>query len=225
MGLTFIHFDDDTFGVSSEYLTALTGEIEKQCPGLRWSCETHVRLVSRENLRAMKAAGCAMIQLGIESGNNRILKLMRKGFSIEEAESACAMIRKHGIGLETFFMAGFPHETEESIRDTLRAMERIECDKVIYSVFTPYPGTEAFVFCREKGLIGEDFDLSRHCHQSPVNAFCSDLAPGRFRELASELERVVSEKNRANRISNSAKTIEIPLGPPLKKGDEKPRSA
>jgi radical SAM superfamily enzyme YgiQ (UPF0313 family) len=200
MGLNYIHFDDDTFGVSSEYLTALTGEIERQCPDLSWSCETHVRLMTPENLRAMKAAGCTMIQLGIESGNNRILKLMRKGFSIEEARSACALIRKHDIGLETFFMAGFPHETEASIRETLKAIEEIECDKVIYSIFTPYPGTEAFAFCRARGLIGDEFDLSRHCHQSPANAFCTGLAPERFRSLASKIEHIVSEKNRASRL-------------------------
>lgn len=196
IGLHFVHFDDDTFGVSSEYLTALTDAIKQQCPGLRWSCETHVSLITRENLRAMKDSGCALIQLGIESGNNRILKLMRKGFSIEQAKSACALIRNHDIGLETFFMAGFPYETEESIRDTLEAIKRIECDKLIYSIFTPYPGTEAFALCRERGLIGDNFDLSRHCHQSPVNAFCSDLAPERFRSLSAEIEQIVSEKNK-----------------------------
>jgi hypothetical protein len=97
-------------------------------------------------------------------------------------------------------MAGFPHETEASIRETLKAIEEIECDKVIYSIFTPYPGTEAFAFCRARGLIGDEFDLSRHCHQSPANAFCTGLAPERFRSLASKIEHIVSEKNRASRL-------------------------
>jgi anaerobic magnesium-protoporphyrin IX monomethyl ester cyclase len=198
-GLDFIHFDDDTFGVTSEYLRALAAAIKKHCPGLRWSCETHVRLITEENLAAMKAAGCCAIQLGIESGSNQILKLMRKGFSIEEARSACGLVQKHGIGLETFFMVGFPQETEETIGDTLKAIAQIECDKVIYSIFTPYPGTEAFAFCKEQGLIGATFDLSRHCHQSPANAFCAGLTPERFRALASQVESLVSDKNRAGR--------------------------
>lgn len=203
-GVNSVHFDDDTFGVTTEYLTALTGEIERRCPGLSWSCETHVHLITCDNLAAMRAAGCRTIQLGIESGSNRILKLMRKGFSIEEARAACELIREHGIGLEVFFMVGFPGETEESIRDTLMAIEQVDCSKVIYSIFTPYPGTEAFALCREKGSIGNDFDLSRHCHQSPANAFCPDLTPERFRELASRVERLVSEKNLRSRLHQQA---------------------
>ena len=209
-GLNFIHFDDDTFGVTSEYLCALTSALEHQCPGLRWSCETHVRLITREHLAAMKAAGCTAIQVGIESGNNHLLKLMRKGFTIEEARSACQLVREYGIDLETFFMVGFPQETEASIGDTLEAITQIASSKVIYSIFTPYPGTEAFAFCREQGLIGVDFDLSRHCHQSPENAFCTALTPERFRSLAAEVERLVSAKNRASRKQALGDSQETP---------------
>ena len=199
MGLHHIHFDDDTFGVHAKYLSALCGELTEQCPGLRWSCEIHVGLVSRENISIMKRAGCRTIQLGIESGNDFILHENRKGYTIEEALRACGIIREHGIELETFFMAGLPQETEETLRDTLRAIEMVDCHKVVYSIFTPYPGTEAFDLCSEKGLVGSGHDPSMYYHQSPANCFCGAMSPALFRSIASRIEQVVDEKNRRGR--------------------------
>ena len=199
MGIGRIHFEDDTFGVHPKYLRALCRELAQQCPGLEWSCETHVSLVNDENVSLMKKAGCTMIQLGIESGNNHILREIRKGYTIKEALRACEIVRGHGIDLETFFMVGFPQETEETMRDTLKAIERVECQKVIYSIFTPYPGTEAFKWCKAEGLIGSDYDPCLHHHQSPANSFCAALPHGLFRSIACEVERAVDEKNRLAR--------------------------
>lgn len=198
-GVHRIHFEDDTFGVHASYLRALCEEITTECPGIQWSCETHVNLASDENLAFMKASGCVCIQLGIESGNNRILREIRKGYTIEEALEACERVRKCGIELETFFMLGFPQETEETLRDTLKAIETVDCRKVIYSIFTPYPGTEAFEFCNTQGLIPVGYDPLLHHHQSPENHFCANIPPVRFRHLASQVEQAVDEKNRRQR--------------------------
>jgi radical SAM superfamily enzyme YgiQ (UPF0313 family) len=82
-GVREIHFADDTFGVSKERIVALSEALAKHCPGLRWSCELHVNLISPATVAAMKNAGCHLIQVGIESGNNEILKQIRKGFTID----------------------------------------------------------------------------------------------------------------------------------------------
>ncbi|WP_028324048.1 B12-binding domain-containing radical SAM protein [Desulfatirhabdium butyrativorans] len=202
-GLDHLHFDDDTFGVNGAYLRALCQTIAAHGPDIGWSCEMHVHLISDENLRIMKQAGCVMIQLGIESGNNEILRSIRKGFTIEQALDACRKIRNHGMALQTFFMAGFPEETETTISDTARIIESIDCDKIIYSIFTPYPGTEAFTLCRDMGIIGNDgYDPSRYSHQSPENCFCRGMDKERFREISGRIEAVVMQKNRTRRIQN-----------------------
>ena len=71
----------------------------------------------------MKDSGCEFITLGIESGNNGILEKIRKGITIEEVLRACAIIKKHNIGLGAFFMVGFPWETEETLKDTLNVIK------------------------------------------------------------------------------------------------------
>jgi anaerobic magnesium-protoporphyrin IX monomethyl ester cyclase len=199
VGINDIHFDDDTFGVTGQYLEALCKAIASYCPGIRWSCEIHVGLVNSKNISLMKEAGCTMVQLGIESGNNGILKEVGKGFTVEEALAACRLIKSHGVKLQTFFMAGFPQETETSLSDTAKIIEEIECDKIIYSIFTPYPGTEAFDLCRDRGMIPVNYDPSLYYHQSPENCFCINLSPERFRELSSRIEATVVQKNRAMR--------------------------
>ena len=224
MGLRSVHFDDDTFGVNRRYLGDLCNALINHCPGLKWSCELHVKLVDEQTISLMKAAGCYSIQIGIESGNDEILKAMRKHITIEEALSACRIIKKHGIELHAFFMVGFPQETEDTLNDTIAAMRKIECDQLIYSIFTPYPGTEAFEFCKENGLIDDDYDISLHNHQSPANCFCMNITPERFRQLVSKVEKTVDRRNRRNKIKRafSLNTLwriqELGVGRSLKRG-------
>lgn len=209
MGLKIIHFDDDTFGVNRKYINELCNELILHCPGLRWSCQIHPSLVDEQNISLMKAAGCLLIKMGIESGNNEILSAMRKNITIEQALDACRLIKKHGIELRVYFMVGFPQETEETLMDTIFAMKKAKSDAIIYSIFTPYPGTEAFEFCVEKGLVGDNYDGSLYNHQSPANNFCLYLTQERFRELVSRMEKSIDRKNWLFRIRNifSLKTI------------------
>jgi len=200
MGLKIINFDDDTFGVNKRYINDLCNSLIMHCPGLKWSCELHVKLVDEQTISLMKAAGCYLIQTGIESGNNEILKEMRKNITIEEALSACEIIKKHGIELQVFFIVGFPQETEDTLNNTVTVMEKINCDTLVCSIFTPYPSTEAFEFCKENGLISDDYDVSLYNHQSPKNCFCINITPERFRILVSKIEKMVDRKNALNRI-------------------------
>lgn len=224
MGLKSIHFDDDTFGINQKYIQDLCNALISHCPGIKWSCEIHVRLANDKNISMMKKAGCYSIQIGIESGSNEILQEMRKNITIEEALSACKIIKKYGIELQAFFMVGFPQETEETLNETIKAIEKIDCDVLIYSIFTPYPGTEAFEFCRSKGLIPESYNVSLYNHQSPLNCFCMHIQPERFRMLVSKIERIVDRRNARNRVKRifSRNTLwriqELGAGKSLKRG-------
>ncbi|MBN1554434.1 MAG: radical SAM protein [Phycisphaerae bacterium] len=200
MGLKFVHFDDDTFGVTPSNIHRLCDAIAENCPQLRWSCELHVKLVRDDLLAAMRRAGCYMIQVGVESGSNEILRAMRKGFTIEEATAACRRITAHGIWLQTFFMVGFPRETEETLARTVQAMRRIPSNRVVYSIFTPYPGTEAYELCLREGLVDESREASLYYHQNPENCFCMNIPPERFRRLVEGIERTVDRRNVLNRI-------------------------
>ncbi len=200
IGLNHIRFDDDTFGVDRNYIFELCEALKINCPGLTWSCELHVKLITESNVAIMKSAGCIAIQVGIESGNNEILKKIRKNMTIEEALEACTIINKSGVKLSVFFIVGFPDETEKSLQDTICAIKKIKSYSVHYNIFTPYPGTETFDSCKKAGLIGENYDVSLYNHQSPENCFCTTIDRRRFRKIITELELSIDRKNMANRI-------------------------
>jgi tRNA A37 methylthiotransferase MiaB len=199
-GVKIIRFDDDTFGVTEDYIGKLCSALIKHCPGVKWSCEIHVKLVTEEVLSKMKSAGCYGISLGIESGDNGILRDIRKNITIEEAINACNLIKKKGIEVYVFFVVGFPNETEETLANTLKAIQNIDSDVVNYSIFTPYPGTDIFELCKRQGSVFDDFDVSLYNHQSPANHFCLNIPKARFRELASEIEKMVDQKTNSYRL-------------------------
>ena len=202
-GLKRIHFDDDTFGVNNAYINDLCENIIKHCHGTKWSCEIHVKLVNERNIALMKKAGCYLIKLGVESGNNVMLRKVRKNITIEEAFVAAKLIKKYGIWLEIFFIIGFPDDTEETVYDTFTAMKKIACDEISYSIFTPYPGTELFDYCKESGLIPDHYDVCRYNHQSHENCFCRNISHQRFIEIASEMEHFVEKRNRLSKLRDA----------------------
>ncbi len=200
LGINYIHFDDDTFGVKKPFIRELCKEIKNGCAGLNWSCEIHVRLIDDETVAMMKSAGCRSILLGVESGNNEMLQRIRKNITIEDAFLAARIIKKQGICLRAFFIVGFPHETQESLDDTILAMRRLPADDVMYSLFTPYFGTELFDWCKEQGIIREDFNPFLHNHQSPDNYFCPQIPEDVFKSRVRQLEKMLDRINSRRKL-------------------------
>ncbi len=200
LGLKEIMFDDDTFGIKQSYIEELCDLIEKTCPDLSWTCEMTVGITRDKSVKAMKRAGCIAVMLGIESGNNGMLKTIKKAQTIEKAYQAVDTLKANGIEVHTFFMIGFPEETESTLDDTVAAIKKINADSVILSIFTPYPGSEMFEVCRSLGLVDDDFDVTVHNHQSPENCFTAYIPPDRFRVLAKRVTQIVDRKNAFNKI-------------------------
>jgi radical SAM superfamily enzyme YgiQ (UPF0313 family) len=194
LGLKWIQFLDDTFGADKEYTRQLCDSLVRECPGMLWGCLTRVNVIDEQTIVMMKKAGCRHIEIGIESGNNEMLKRIRKGITIEEAIAAANLICKHGIKLTANFIVGFPEEKEETMNETFAAMKKIK-GELIYNIFTPYPGTEAFEFCRRQGLIKKDFNIALYNHHSSENCFSLHISKDRFREFASEIEKYVDKHN------------------------------
>lgn len=221
-GFTSVRFADDSFGLNTRWVKELCATMARRCPELRWKCEMNVDAISSESLALMKAAGCYMIELGIESGDNRVLREVKKGITIEKALAACELVNRHGIELQAYMMAGFPQETEESLRNTRTAIRKIN-GYICFNIFSPFPGTELFELCQEKKLIPEDYDVCMHSYQS-LDSFCIAFPPEKFKEIAADMVREVDRKNKRNRIRRmfSANTVwrlkEYGLVKGLKKG-------
>ena len=97
-------------------------------------------------------------------------------------------------------MVGFPQETEVTLNDTIKAICSIPCDTIIYSIFTPYPGTELFNYCKEKEIINDDFDVALFNHHSPLNYFSVNIPKEVFIKILRQLEIDIDRINAIKQI-------------------------
>ncbi|MBN2143963.1 MAG: radical SAM protein [Candidatus Aureabacteria bacterium] len=109
-----------------------------------WTTETRPDLLDEELLELMKKAGCTKIQIGFESGSDRILKILNKRFTVQDSIKAADMVKKCGIFLYGLFIIGNPTETEEEIMATIEASKKMGLDYAKFNLFVPFPGTAAY---------------------------------------------------------------------------------
>lgn len=98
--------------------------------------------LDEELIRKLAEAGTHHMCIAIESASPRIQKLMRKNLKLNQVNDVVRWSRAYGIETLGFFMIGFPTETIEEIKMTMRFAARTEFDEALFSIVIPYPGTE-----------------------------------------------------------------------------------
>jgi magnesium-protoporphyrin IX monomethyl ester (oxidative) cyclase len=155
-GVKEIHFEDDNLTLDKNRMHDICDEILRRGLDIRWATPNgvHINTLDEALLRKMKRAGCYSLFLGIESGNQNVLnQLIKKGISLERVSEIVRCIRRVGINVNGFFVLGFPGETRETIEDTIKFAKSLDLDSAIFSIATPYPGTELYDQCTSKGYL------------------------------------------------------------------------
>jgi hopanoid biosynthesis associated radical SAM protein HpnJ len=181
-----IFFDDDTFN----YQKARTIELCKKLKPLNftWSCTSRVT-TDYETLKAMKDSGCRLLVVGYESGDQQILKNIKKGATIDMALRFTDNCKKLGLVVHGDFIIGLPGETRETIRKTIDFAKRLDTETIQVSLASPYPGTEFYDYVKNNGLITIDAMTDETGHQLP-----NIIYPGLDRgELVDWVERFYGE--------------------------------
>jgi hopanoid biosynthesis associated radical SAM protein HpnJ len=147
-----IFFDDDTFTAYGERAQ----EIARALAPLKctWSATARVN-TSYETLKAMKEGGLRLLVVGFESGDPQVLKNIKKGSTPEMGLRFMRWCKELGIMVHGTFMVGLPGETRASIEASMRFACKLDPDTIQVSLASPYPGTEFFDFCREKGYMAD----------------------------------------------------------------------
>ncbi len=185
-GLKEVFFDDDTFNYQKARTIALCNELGKV--GITWSCTSRVT-TDFDTLKAMKDAGGRLMIVGYESGDQQILKNIKKGATIDMARRFTANAHKLGLTIHADFIVGLPGETRDSIRNTINFAKELDCETIQVSLAHPYPGTEFFDYVKKNNLITLDAMTDEKGHQLP-----NIIYPGLDRgELVESVERFYSE--------------------------------
>lgn len=148
---------DETFGADREAALGICRLLSDHGPELRWNARSRMDLLDRELLDAMKAAGCRLIHIGIESASPRILRSMGKGIDPGQAAETVRIARKAGLRVHGYFMIGYPGETRAEIEETLSFSRRLGLDWASYTITIPNPRTALFEEAVSLGLVPGDF--------------------------------------------------------------------
>jgi anaerobic magnesium-protoporphyrin IX monomethyl ester cyclase len=107
----------------------------------------------------LKASGCWMVSLGIESGAPEILARHKTKVDFNEMKTTVNRIQKSGLRAKGLFMMGLPGETEETIRVTSDFITELELDDMNMTKFTPFPGSPIYQTIHDEGAFQEKWDL------------------------------------------------------------------
>lgn len=151
-----IFYDDDLFTVGKERVFKMCEKIA--AINTRWSAQARVDTVTFEMLVAMKQAGCRELYFGVESGSERILKILNKKTSRKQIVGAFELCHKVGVKPGAYLMVGVPGETKLDIQETIKLVNEIRPAMLNFSFLMPFPGTK--IFQQTKHLISEE-DYSR----------------------------------------------------------------
>lgn len=146
LGFSEIHIIDDVFTADMKRAYEICEEILKRGLKFPWYPRGGIRVdrVNRELLSIMKKAGCYRIPFGIESGSQRVIDVIKKRTTLEQAENAVRLSKEVGFEVECYFMLGLPTETEEDILKSISFAKKLDPDYVKFAITLPFPGTEMF---------------------------------------------------------------------------------
>lgn len=204
--------NDDTFTLNKKRIVEFCNALIKEDIKIKWVCDTRTNHVDLELLNLMKKAGCFHINLGIESGNPEILKLIKKGINLEEVRKVFKLAKKAKISTTAYFMIGFPTETKEQVMDTIKLMEEIKPDNPCWGIVTPYPGTELYNLAKKMKVLPKKDNYSYYFHHSPDMGLSKNLTKEDINELTSEIQKrldnIYLKKNFKRKISHFLHPLE-----------------
>ncbi|MFH0826796.1 MAG: radical SAM protein [Candidatus Omnitrophota bacterium] len=158
-GVKEIHFEDDNFTFDKDFACEVCRIIIDRKTKISWACPNGLRIDSldAELLKLMERSGCYSIAVGIESGSEKILKMVRKGITIEHVRQKLRLVSETTkIKITGFFMFGFPEENEDDFQKTENLIMNEPFHKISLAPCIPFPGTQMYKNLIENNQIKEN---------------------------------------------------------------------
>ncbi len=212
---TFI-FDDDIFTSNKTYLKEFCHKYKEKVK-IPFVANAHIRAFDEDRAKLLKDAGCIIVKFGLESGSERIRReILKRPMTNDEIIRAFESAHKYNLHTSAFVMFGLPYETKEDIFETIKLLSIIKPGRFRWSIFYPFPRTEAYEISKKGNFInfdkmksldnftddtcldfGEEHNLfiSRLQRTFPwyVNMYCNNSSNGIFPILTKIIEKIPSD--------------------------------
>jgi radical SAM superfamily enzyme YgiQ (UPF0313 family) len=152
-GVKNLYFYDDHFATRPKRTLDLCNRMITEGLGMRYVVQVRADSINPELAKALKDSGCVSAALGIESGNEEMLKRIRKNETKEEMRLAVKVLKDAGVPITTTYIIGLPGDTHESIRETLNFARELDTQQMKFMLLTPVPGTDVHKMAVERGLL------------------------------------------------------------------------
>lgn len=169
LGIHEFLFFDETFTIDKARIYAICDAILAAGIDVSWDVRARVDCVDYPLLQRMRQAGCGRVQYGIESGTQRVMDILNKGTTLEQAREAIRVTQRAGLATYADFMIGAPGETRDEIMETLRFAQKLNLDYVHFSVTMPLPNTVLHRMAVRQGIITDE--TWRDFARNPTPAF------------------------------------------------------
>ncbi|WXG46583.1 MAG: radical SAM protein [Candidatus Atabeyarchaeum deiterrae] len=181
LGYERIWFADDCFTLNRKRLSNVCDEIIRRGTKIDWECLSRVDTIDRNIASKMKDAGCVRVFFGIESGNDRILRLMKKQITTSQAEQAVKVAKQSGIQVGAFFIVGYPGETNNTILDTVGFASRLPLDYLSFTMPYPIPGTPLYGRVRDRITLNDCEEPENPRFVKHMLSFSSRFSEGKLK--------------------------------------------
>ena len=151
-GVDGVYFSDELWCMRREQLQAFCSAIKENGVQMHFGVQMRVGMFTEEDYRLLYESGCRWVIFGIETGNPEMQKRIRKRLSTEKICETFEMTNRIGLTSIGSMIIGYPGETEEQLKDSVRLMNTAKATLWPVYHFTPLPGTELYNEVVEQGL-------------------------------------------------------------------------
>ncbi|UCF87595.1 MAG: B12-binding domain-containing radical SAM protein [Nitrospiraceae bacterium] len=162
-GIKGIYYCDDTFTLSPKWVREYCEELKRRNLDIKWAGQSRVDQTDRELMKLMKDSGLVQLDFGVESGSEKILKVLGKGGAgdrTDQIKHSFKLCNELDIRTLATFIIGNPEETKEDIDQSLNLAKEIKADYTALYFLTPYPGTDIYDMAIKNGWLDPNLPFS-----------------------------------------------------------------
>lgn len=208
-GVRIFSFLDDNFTFNRERVFEICDEIQKRkLKGMQLSCDNGLRAdrTDLEMMTRMKESGFWRFGIGVEGGNDKTLRALKKGEKMEHIDTCIKNATELGYSVLMYFVVHAPGQTAQDIEDAVSFARKYDVDEATFNNIVPYPGTDLYDWLKENDYLLKDYpeylnDDPRHLRK-PL--FRTDTMSVEEREKSLEylfkIEDEVLRKSMARRL-------------------------
>jgi radical SAM superfamily enzyme YgiQ (UPF0313 family) len=140
-GAQHIWFGDDVFALNHHWVEEFAEEVIRRGAAVPFKVQSRADLMTNDTVKHLKAAGCAEVWMGVESGSQSVLNAMDKGLSLPAVVIARRRLKEAGIRACFFLQFGYPGEGRNELQETIEFVRDNRPDDIGISFSYPLPGT------------------------------------------------------------------------------------